>query len=194
MQGEFNFKKFAIFLKSFWGILAAFTTILPTIIYFTNTDQIQRSVLNEYYIGIPTTFSLLVIPFIFLYEDKLSHIESVRKSSIVFIAISLVSLFSFLTIKNIYVVDTKYLEVSSSGDFLRISKSKEGNVLISTYSSRKDTEPIREEQKVQVLELISLFFYSCSIILLTTSFSGIGVFFYSKSSKENGEKDGKQMI
>ncbi len=121
MAGEFNFRKFAKFLRSFWGILASFTVVLPTIIYFSNTTQIKNSVLAEFYIGVPTSFALIAIPFVFLYEDRLSSISTVRRSSIVFIVISFISLFSFMAIKSIFIKDRVHSYTDANGKIVRVS-------------------------------------------------------------------------
>lgn len=181
MIGEFNFNKFAKFLKSFWGILSAFTVSLPTIIYFMSTAQIKESVLSEYYLGIPTTFALLVIPFVFLYEDMFSALKIVRKSSIIFITLSFITLFSFLTIKNIYIADKLYTtEGKTNNERIEIKENKKGIILLETYLN-DSIVPIKQEERINILELISLCFFSLCIIFLTVSFSSIGVFFYSKS-------------
>ena len=181
MTGEFNFTKFAKFLRSFWGTLSAFTVSLPTIIYFLSTEQIKDSVLSEYYIGIPTTFAILVIPFIFLYEDILSSLTSVRKSSIVFIILSFLTLFSFLTVKNIYIAEKVYTKQDNlTNEIIKIQENKKGLISLETYSS-ENSNPIKQEERINILELISLCLFSLSIIFLTVSFSSLGIFFYTKS-------------
>lgn len=182
MNGEFNIKKFAAFLKSFWGILASFTVILPTIIYVLNSKQIKDSVLGDYYVGIPTTFAILVIPFVFLFEDNLALLHKARKYSIIFACTSLVALFTFITIKNIYIMDT-YYTVSNpfGGGWTEIHEKRNGEIMLATYSYGGE-KPKKEELRVNTLELISLVFYSISIILLTISFSTVGVFFYTKAT------------
>src|SRR6476661_1345362 len=115
MRGEFNIHKFGAFLKSFWGLLASFTVVLPTIIYLANSAQIKSSVLAEYYIGIPTTFALLIIPFAFLYEDKLANIGTARRASTAFFILALGTFFAFLVVKNVYMPDRKY-EIDQTGN------------------------------------------------------------------------------
>ena len=185
MKGEFNFNKFAKFLKSFWGILSAFTVSLPTIIYFLSTEQIKDSMLSEYYIGIPTTFAILVVPFIFLYEDKLSSLTRVRKWSIISIVLSFLTLFSFLTVKNIFIVDKVYTTQGNLVDErIRISESKEGLISLDTFSGQ-NIKPIKQEIRINILELVSLCLFSLCIIFLTVSFSSLGIFFYTKSVLQN---------
>ena len=181
MTGEFNIKKFGLFLKSFWGLLASFSVILPTLIYFLNTTQIKSSVLSEYYIGIPTTFALLVIPFTFLFEDKFSVLKFARKTSISFSILSLITLFSFLVIKNIYITNTYYAKSSLGGyGRIEIREDKYGNIEIQVFDeSAKNPKSV--EQRTNILELVSLVFYTISIILLTAAFSGLGVFYYTKT-------------
>lgn len=185
MTGDFNFTKFARFLKSFWGILSAFTVSLPTIIYFLSTEQIKESILSEYYLGIPTTFAILVIPFVFLYEDELSFLKRVRKSSILLIALSFLTLFSFLTVKNIYIADRVYsIPGASTNARIQVKENKMGAILFETYINEKQ-EPIKQEERINILELISLCLFSLSVIFLTVSFSCLGVFFYKKSLPPN---------
>ncbi len=183
MGAEFNFKKFSKFLKSFWGILAAFTVLLPSIIYVLKTKQIQDSVLGEYYIGIPTTFTLLVIPFIFLYEDQLSSLKLVRKVSLSFIILALITLFSFLAIKSVFVINKKYSENGSdiSNTIIKYEENSNGLIYSATYSLKNLDEALEKEEGINVLELFSLALYSLSIIFLGVSFSTLGVFFYTKS-------------
>jgi len=181
MTGEFNFQKFATFLKSFWGLLASITIILPTIIYFLNAAQIKSSILNDFYLGIPTTFALLTIPLIFLFEDKLSILKSARKMAIIFFGLSLLVLFTFLVIKNIYIGDKFYSRFDNFGNTrIETSEKKEGLILIQTFDTLH-SDPIKEEKRTNALEMVSLFLYTLTIIFLTASFSGLGVFFYSKS-------------
>ncbi|WP_312766334.1 hypothetical protein [Epilithonimonas sp.] len=181
MTGAFNFHKFATFLKSFWGLLASFTVILPTIIYFLNTRQIKDSALSEYYIGLPTTFALLTIPFVFLFEDKLSILSKARNLSVVFAILSFITLSSFLTLKSIYIGDTYYTVRGENGyGRIEVNESSTGDIRFTTYDSNSK-KPIEQKDRINVLELISVILYTLSIIFLTTAFSGLGVFFYSKS-------------
>lgn len=183
MEAEFNFKKFAKFLKSFWGILAAFTVILPSIIYFLKTKQIQDSIIGEYYLGIPTTFTLLVIPFIFLYEDKFSSLKFVRNISLSFIVLALLTLFSFLTVKSVFVVNKRYSESGgiSSNTLILYEENRNGEIYISKYNLKDLDKAIEEEQSINILELVSLALYTLSVIFLGVAFSTLGVFFYLKS-------------
>lgn len=180
MTGQFDFKKFSTFLKSFWGILAGFTAVLPTIIYFTNSGQIKDSIIHDYYIGIPTTFSLLCIPFVFLYEDSLSDLRLARKMSLLLTICALLLNLSFITIKNFYIADKSYTIRHPSGNSkVKILESRTGKIQLQTYNPH-DADPEKEEIRVNFLELVSLLLYSFSIILLTASFATLGVFFYTK--------------
>ena len=184
MIGEFNFQKFGTFLKSFWGLLASITVILPTIIYFLNASQIKSSILNDFYIGIPTTFALLTIPLIFLFEDKLSVLNSARKTAFLFFGLSLLVLFTFLVIKNIFIGDRVYSKSDSYGNTrTEISEKKDGQILIQTFDTLH-SDPIKQERRTNALEMFSLFLYTLTIIFLTASFSALGVFFYAKSKAE----------
>lgn len=181
MSGEFNFQKFILFLKSFWGLLASITVILPTIIYFINGSQAKASVLSDYYLGVPTTFCLLTIPVVFLFEDKLASVITARKLALILIVLSMIFLFSFLTIKNFYIGDKSYVILGENGvGKVEIDENREGQIVIATYKFNNDP-PVKKEQRVNVLELISLFFYTITIVSLTAAFSGLGVFLYVKN-------------
>lgn len=186
MKGEFNVHKFGAFLKSFWGLLASFTVVLPTIIYLANTAQVKASVLSEYYLGVPTTFALLVIPFSFLFEDKLSDTSTARITSSILFILALTAFFSFLVVKNVYMADRIY-RVSQTNDTGRkeISESINGLVVEETYMLNmglvtSEDKPIRKERRTNVLELVSLALYTSCVIFLTAAFSGLGVFFYTR--------------
>lgn len=182
MTGEFNIQKFLAFLKSFWGLLALFTAVFPTIIYFLNASQIKSSILNDYYLGIPTTFALLTIPFTFLFEDKLSSSKFVRKLSLIFSLIAFLFLFSFLIVKSLYISDKIYSIPRENGyGRIEIKEKQDGQIFKETFDSL-NSNPIKEERAVNILEVISLVIYTISIVFLTASFSMLGVFFYIKSN------------
>jgi hypothetical protein len=195
MSDAFNVNKFFVFLKSFWGLLAAFSVSLPTLIYFLSTKQIQSSIIGEYYLGLPTSLALLTIPFVFLYEDKLFDISVARRISIILISSSIFLFFSFLVTKNIFVLDKVYKPINENGQITYIHSSRQGEILIEIYSEYDPRKPYRneldnkiniqpdaisKEKRVSYFELLSLALFTSTIILLTASFSTLGVFYYSR--------------
>jgi hypothetical protein len=195
---NFNFQKFAIFLKSFWGILAVLSAALPTIIFILKTDLISGSILSQYYITIPTTFSILVIPFIFLYQDRLSDLKNARQNSVLFILLSIVLIFGFLIVKTKFVTDTYYttytnpnekinqtLRDSTVAGVTRICKvltknSSDGKIANSYFQCTNMTDPVKQENSVNNFELLSVALYTLSILFTTLSFSSLGIFFYTR--------------
>ena len=140
MTGEFNIQKFGAFLKSFWGLLASFTVVLPTIIYFLNASQIKSSILSDYYLGIPTTFALLTIPFSFLFEDKLSFAKVARRIAITFSVFAFCALFSFVAIKSLYIGNRIYSEKEADGSIIKIEEKDNGEIYRRTFNSTQ-TDP-----------------------------------------------------
>jgi hypothetical protein len=180
-MGVFTSKVRDVFKVLFEAI--SFIHSVPlTIIYFLNTKQIKASILSEYYLGLPTTFALLGIPFVFLFEERLTSMPVARKMSVAFAIGSVVLIFSFLIVKNIYVTDTYYTSTSDCGlTNIRVKEANNGEISLSTYGEG-GTAPIKEEHRVNALEIASLLLYFLSIIGLTVSFSSLGVFFYTKSA------------
>ncbi len=194
---SFNFSRFVVFLKSFWGSLAILSTSLPAIIYLLKTDLIKSSVIAEYYVSIPTTFCLLVIPFTFLFEDKLSSISRARSKSILFILLALMFSFGFLYIKTNKVLDgtritspNPTLKVGSSTDStygtlrkictIEKNTAKNGAVKVREFSCEGGVE-IGSKDYINDLELLSVTLYTFSILFTTISFSCLGIFYYSNS-------------
>lgn len=194
---NFNFQKFAIFLKSFWGILAVLSAALPTIIFFLKTDLVSDSTISQYYITIPTTFSILVIPFIFLYQDKLSDLKNARRNSVLFILLSIFLIFGFLIVKTKFVTDTYYttytnpyekinqpFKDSTVAEVTRIykieTKNSRNGKIANSYFQTNSIDPVKEEMSVNNFELLSVTLYTFSILFTTLSFSCLGIFFYTR--------------
>lgn len=184
MTGSFNFQKFAIFLKSFWGILASFVIVLPTIIYLLKTGNVNNSVISGYYISIPTTFSLLVIPFVFLFEDVIAQLNKARKAAVIFSFGALITLFGFLIIKKVMVTDKLYSVQGVGSIKTDINETAEGAVksMVVNYAVPQYPQTVSQELGINVWEIASLSLYSISIIMLTAAFSIVGVFFYSRQN------------
>lgn len=188
MTGSFNFQKFAIFLKSFWGILASFVVILPTIIYLLKTGNVNTSVISGYYVSIPTTFSLLVIPFVFLFEDVLSQLKKARKAAVVFSFGALITLFAFLVTKKVMVTDKTYSVYETGYLSTDVSENAAGAVemTVVNYALPQHPQTVRRELGINIWEIVSLSLYSISIIMLTAAFAIVGVFFYSRQPQAAG--------
>ncbi|WP_435625672.1 hypothetical protein [Flagellimonas sp.] len=77
--------------------------------------------------------------------------------------------------------DMKY-SYTEDMQVIRVSTSQKGEILTERFNSINDDRPFREEKAVNILEYCSLMLFTISVIFLTTAFSGLGVFFYTKSA------------